>query len=52
MEVFKKTSKRAEQLVTRALKTYQEYVKPHLEAGELLKVDEVKIEAIEHFLQD
>ena len=51
-EVFKNTAKRAYELVMRGLKTYQDVVKQHLEDGELIEVDETKMEAIEHFLTD
>lgn len=51
-EMFKKTSKRAAELVERAKKIYTSCVKDHLESGELLEVDETKMSAIESFLND
>lgn len=51
-ETFKKTAKRAYEILTRSLETYQQIIRTHIEAGELLKVDETKLEAIENFLQD
>lgn len=51
-ESFKKTAKRAAELVSRAKDVFEKTVKPHVEAGEMLLLDEVKLEAIESFIND
>ena len=50
--MFKKTAKRAYELIERAKKIYEGQVKQHLEEGDLLECDETKLEAIESFLND
>lgn len=49
---FKKLAKRCDQILTRALDYYKERVKPVLEAGKLLEVDETRLEAIVYLLED
>lgn len=50
--MFKKTAKRAHELLMRAKKIYEETVKQHIEDGDCLEVDETKAEAIESMLND
>lgn len=45
-DVFKKVLKQASTDLDRALKTYEEVVKQHIEAGELMEVDETKLERV------
>lgn len=51
-DVFKKVLKQASTDLDRALKTYEDIIKEHLEAGDLLETDETKAEACEHMLKD
>lgn len=49
-EMFKKIAKRTYFIITEAKKTYDKIVKFHIENGELLDVDVVKLDAILHFI--
>ena len=49
---MKRIAKRCDEILARALDYYQERVKPVLEEGKLLSVDETRLEAIEFLLQD
>lgn len=51
-EEFKKFLNKAVSFIEGARGLYQEVVKQHLEAGDLLQVDETKAEAVEHFVND
>lgn len=51
-EAFKKIAKRAGWILKSTRDLISEVVVPHLEAGELLEVDEVKLAAIMHWLDD
>lgn len=48
--MFKKIAKKTYYRVINAQKAYDEDVKQHLENGELMLVDTVKLDAILHFL--
>lgn len=49
-ETFKKTAKQAYYYIDEAKKSYQKIVKQHIENGELLDVDVVKLDAILHWI--
>ena len=49
---IKRIAKRCDEILTRALDYYQDRVKPVLEEGKFLSVDETRLEAIEFLLQD
>ena len=49
-EVFKKIAKRTYYIVVDAKKTYEQVVKQHVEEGELLDIDVVKLDAILHWI--
>lgn len=51
-EPFKKIAKRAGWVLEEAKRLLEEVIAPLLEGGQLLKVDEVKLAAIEHWLSD
>ena len=51
-DAFKRTAKKAYEYVMRAKELYEEVVESHLHAGELLEVDEPKLEAILDFCKD
>ena len=51
-DMFKKTTRRAHELLERAKKIYEGQVKQHIEDGDLLEIDEIKAEAVESFLND
>lgn len=51
-EPFKKIAKRAGWILEEAKRLLEEVVSPLIEEGQLLKVDEVKLAAIEHWLSD
>ena len=51
-DLFKKLLKQASTVLDDATKLYEGIIKQHIEAGELMEVDEVKAEAIEHMLAD
>lgn len=51
-DMFKRLSKKAYDYIISAKDTYNEAVKEHVNAGELLEVDEVKLEAIIDFCND
>ena len=51
-DMMKKSSARAYDLIKRAEKEYYETLQKRIEEGELLEVDEVKLEAILHFIND
>ena len=51
-DAFKRTAKKAYEYVMRAKELYEEVVESHLHAGELLEVDEPKLEAILDFCND
>lgn len=50
-ELFNKIAKRAYYWLSDSLKSVQEDVYPHINKGELLLIDVVKLDAILHFLQ-
>lgn len=49
-ELFKKIAKRAYYLIVDARKIYEQVVKQHIENGELIDIDVVKLDAILHFI--
>ena len=49
-DMFKKISKRTYYFVTDAKKTYTDIVKEHIEHGEMIDVDVVKLDAILHYI--
>lgn len=51
-DAFKRTAKKAYEYMMRAKELYEEVVESHLRAGELLEVDEPKLEAILDFCKD
>lgn len=51
-ETFKKIAKKAGWILENARKLLNEVIEPHLDSGELLEVDEVKLAAITHWLSD
>lgn len=51
-DVFIKTAERAYEILLRSLKLFNETIKTHVENAELLDVNEIKLEAIESFLND
>ena len=51
-EGFKKTCKRADEILTNAYESCQNMIMPELKNGTFIEVDEVKIEAIMHMLDD
>ena len=51
-EMFKKTATRANELLLRAKKLVENVVIKHVEDGELLAIDEIKLEAIIDMLND
>lgn len=51
-DVFKKVLRQASTDLDRALKMYEEIIKEHIEEGDLLEVNETKVEACEHMLKD
>lgn len=51
-ESFKKTAIRAYEILERAKKMIEDVLDDHIEAGELLEVDETKLSAILNMLQD
>ena len=51
-ESFKKLLDRANTYIDKAKDIYTEKIKQHIEAGELMQVDETKAEAIESMLND
>lgn len=50
-EMMKKCAQRAADLISKAEKDFEEVLRPHLENGELLAVDEVKLSAILFFIR-
>lgn len=51
-EIFKKTAARAYEILVRAKDQIEKFVMKHIEQGELLEIDEIKLEAIVHMLND
>lgn len=51
-ETFKKTALRAYEILERAKKLIEDLLDDHIEAGELLEVDETKLSAILSMLED
>lgn len=51
-DLMKKAASRAYDLIKRAEKEFEETLRFHLESGELLQVDEIKLEAEMHFIND
>lgn len=51
-DIFKRTAQHAYELVLRGKKLIEDCVDDHIEAGELLEVDETKLAAIMDMLQD
>ena len=51
-EPFKQLLKQASTDIDAAAKLYEEVVKQHIEAGELMEVDETKAEAVEAMMKD
>lgn len=51
-EIFKKTAVRAYEILVRAKDQIEKVVMKHIEQGELLEIDEIKLEAIVHMLND
>ena len=51
-DMMKKTANRAYDLIKRAEKEFNETLKVHMDNAELLEVDEVKLEAELHFIND
>ncbi len=49
-EIFKKIAKRAYFIITSAKQTYEKNVKQHIENGEMIDVDVVKLDAILHWI--
>lgn len=49
-ETFKKIARRAYYIISDAKKSYDKIVKQHVENGELLDVDVIKLDAILHFI--
>lgn len=49
-EIFKKTAKQAYYYITTAKKTYEQIVKQHIENGEMIDIDVVKLDAILHWI--
>ena len=49
-DMFKKISKKTYNRLLDAKETYDSIVRPHLDNGELLLVDTVKLDAIMHFI--
>ena len=49
-EVFKKIAKRTYYIIVDAKKAYDQVVKQHIEEGELLDIDVVKLDAILHWI--
>ena len=51
-ETFKKTVARAYEILERAKKQIEDLLDDHIEAGEMLEVDEVRLAAIIDMLED
>lgn len=51
-DLFKKTAARAYEILVRAKEQIENIVMTHIEQGELLEIDEIKLEAIIHMLND
>ena len=51
-ETFKKTAARAYEILERAKKLIDDAVDDHIEAGEMLEVDETRLSAILNMLED
>lgn len=51
-DMMKKAASRAYDLIKRAEKEYEETLSYHVENGELLEIDEIKLEAELHFIGD
>ena len=49
-KLFKKIAKRTYYIIADAKESYEKIVKQHIENGELLDVDVVKLDAILHFI--
>ena len=49
-ETFKKTAKQTYYYIDEAKKTYQKIVKKHIEDGEMIDIDIVKLDAILHWI--
>lgn len=49
-ELFKKIAKRAYYIITNARKTYEQIVKQHIEDGQMIDIDVVKLDAILHWI--
>lgn len=51
-ETFKKTCKRADEILSNALKSCESVVMPAVEQGMFINVDDIKLEAVLHMLSD
>lgn len=51
-EAFKRTTKRAHEILSQSIKSYEVNIKPKLEAGDFINIDETKAEAVEYFIND
>ena len=51
-EQFKRTCKRAEEILTNALKSCESMIMPEVEKGNFINVDEIKLEAILDMIKD
>ena len=51
-EMFKKTCKRADEILTNAQKSCQNYILPEVEKGNFINLDEIKLEAVMDMIDD